>query len=131
MSATSPIGWSPCDPEVRSSTAADSSWVGVPRRVGGRGLLSRSIPTEEVAMSYVRNDAPEAESKSPSPRLILAIVLGVVALIFVFQNSTSREINFLLWDMSAPTWLWMLILLAVGVAIGSIFPWGRRRKKDD
>lgn len=79
-------------------------------------------------MSYVRDDQNGSQKSGISPRLIVAGVLGLVALLFVVQNSDRHRVDFLLWDMSAPAWLWMIILLAIGVVIGSIFPWFRRKK---
>jgi uncharacterized integral membrane protein len=79
-------------------------------------------------MNDVRDDQNPQQTSRISPRMIVVIVLAVLALIFVIQNSESHRIDMLFWNVSMPLWLWMIILLAVGVVIGSIFPWFRRRK---
>lgn len=62
-------------------------------------------------------------------RIIGALILAVLAIIFVFQNSASGRIHFLFWYFSMPAWIWLLIVLVVGVVIGSLFPWFRPKKK--
>jgi uncharacterized integral membrane protein len=69
----------------------------------------------------------EPEKRGLSPKAIVAIVLGVLALIFVVQNTDSHRINMLFWDARMPTWLWLLVILLVGVAIGWLL---RRPKKE-
>ena len=74
----------------------------------------------------------EGEARSGlSPKAIVAIVLGVAAVIFILQNSSSGKVSLLLWDMSAPRWLWTVILFGAGVIVGSLKPWlGLRDRKD-
>ncbi|XPP27837.1 MAG: hypothetical protein ACNYNX_06560 [Leucobacter sp.] len=64
-----------------------------------------------------------------SPKLIVVIVLAVLALIFVFSNLGTATLHFLGFSFAAPGWIWFLLLLVVGVVIGSIFPWFRPKKK--
>jgi uncharacterized integral membrane protein len=73
---------------------------------------------------------PEQQTGSKiSAKLIVGIVLAVLALIFIFQNTEKREVSFLFWDISAPTWLWMLIVFVVGVIVGLLVPRFRNRGK--
>lgn len=72
----------------------------------------------------------EPTGRSVSPRMIIIGVLAVLALVFIFQNTDSRQVNVLFWDVTMPTWLWTLILLIVGVIIGSLFPWFRRKRRE-
>ena len=65
-----------------------------------------------------------------SPKAIVGIVLAVLALIFVFQNSDKRRVHLYVWTLDAPMWLWLIILLGVGFIVGSLFPWFRRSPKD-
>jgi uncharacterized integral membrane protein len=69
----------------------------------------------------------EPEKRGLSPKAIVAIVLGVLALIFVIQNTDSHKVNVLFWDAKLPTWLWLLVLLLVGMAIG----WLVRRAREE
>lgn len=65
-----------------------------------------------------------------SPRLVAAVVLGVLALVFIFQNTGSGHVNFLFWDIALPAWVWLLVIFLIGVVVGSMFPWFRRKGRD-
>jgi uncharacterized integral membrane protein len=67
--------------------------------------------------------------EGPPRKLIIGGILAVLGLIFVFQNTSSGQVNFLFWDVSAPAWVWLVLLFVVGVVVGSLFPWGRRKPK--
>jgi uncharacterized integral membrane protein len=60
---------------------------------------------------------------------IVAIVLAILGIIFIVQNTASSSIHFLFWTFSTPMWIWLAIVLLVGVVIGSLFPWFRPKKK--
>ena len=68
------------------------------------------------------------KARSLSPKAITAIVVGLLALVFVLQNTDQKHVTFLLWDWSMPLWIWLLVIFAAGVLVGSIFPWLRRRR---
>ncbi len=79
-------------------------------------------------MTEVRSGQP-ATRRRVTAKLIVGLVLLALALIFIFQNTGSGEVHFLFWSFSAPTWIWLIIVLVVGVVIGSMFPWFRPKKK--
>ena len=60
-----------------------------------------------------------------SPRVIVAIVLIVIAIVFVAQNTHEATMSFLWFDFTAPVWLGFLIDVVLGVAIGFLL--GRAR----
>lgn len=62
-----------------------------------------------------------------TPRAIVAIVIGIAALIFVFSNTAEIELRFLWLELSAPGWVLLLALFASGLAVG--FFLGRNRYK--
>lgn len=70
----------------------------------------------------------QPKARSLSPKAITAIVVGLLALVFVLQNTDQKHVTFLLWDWSMPLWIWLLVIFAAGVLVGSIFPWLRRRR---
>ena len=76
-------------------------------------------------MNMRSEDTEVPDKRGLSPKAIVAIVLGVLALIFVIQNTDSHRVNMLFWDARLPTWLWLLVILLIGVAIG----WLLRRPK--
>lgn len=63
-----------------------------------------------------------------TPKTITAIVIAILAVVFVFLNTRSAKVQMFFWDINAPGWLWMLILFVGGVVVGSLFPWFRRRR---
>ena len=68
--------------------------------------------------------------EGPPRKLIIGGILAVLGLIFVFQNTTRGQVNFLFWDVTAPAWVWLVLLFVLGVVVGSLFPWGRRKQRD-
>jgi uncharacterized integral membrane protein len=78
-------------------------------------------------MAQERAHVPHpSRRRRPSGRVITGIVLGILGLIFVFQNTHSGRINVFFWHVTLPSWVWLLILFVVGVIVGSFFPWLRR-----
>jgi uncharacterized integral membrane protein len=77
------------------------------------------------------SNPPVTETREGPPRkLIIGGILAVLGIIFIFQNTSRGQVNFLFWDVSAPAWVWLVLLFIVGVVVGSLFPWGRRKKKE-
>ena len=63
-----------------------------------------------------------------SARLVLSIVLVAAALLFVFSNRDTAQVAFFGLYFTLPMWVWFIVLLTVGIVIGSLRPWGRARK---
>ncbi|MGL3150097.1 LapA family protein [Microbacterium sp. A82] len=64
-----------------------------------------------------------------STKAIIAILLGIAALSFVFSNVGPATLRFLFLQFTMPAWGWFLAVLLAGVVIGSLFPWFRPRRK--
>jgi uncharacterized integral membrane protein len=64
------------------------------------------------------------------PRLIVAAVALVVALIFIFQNSERVETTFLVFNVTTRLWVGLLVAALVGVILGLVLgaAWNRRRQ---
>ncbi|MGO1320015.1 MAG: hypothetical protein ACTII7_04330 [Galactobacter sp.] len=73
----------------------------------------------------------ETGRKVNVPKLVLAALLLAIALIFIFSNLDKASLHFLSVSLTMPGWIWFLILLVVGVIVGSLFPWLRPRKKKE
>jgi uncharacterized integral membrane protein len=67
-----------------------------------------------------------------SPRLIVAAVALVVALIFIFQNSERVETTFLVFNVTTRLWVGLVVAALVGVILGLVLgaAWSRRRRGD-
>ena len=65
-----------------------------------------------------------------SPRVIIGLTLVSLAGLFIIQNVAIVEIQFLFWSLRMPRSLLVLMLLAVGAAIGWILRgYVKRHKK--
>jgi uncharacterized integral membrane protein len=64
-----------------------------------------------------------------TPRVVIAIIIAVVAIILIAQNTHDTQLHLFFWHINRPMWLMLLILLAAGFIVGSIFPWFHRRQK--
>lgn len=60
-----------------------------------------------------------------SPKQITGIVIGILALIFVFSNTGQVTLSFLFLQITTPGWVMLLILLAAGFAAGFLVARGR------
>ena len=80
----------------------------------------------------VKNESksPPKQRWRPTGGQIIAAIIGVAALLLIFQNTRTGEFHFLWFDFKAPVWFWMLVVFAGGVATGMLFA-GRRAKHKD
>lgn len=51
-------------------------------------------------------------------RLVVAVVVAVLLLAFVFQNTESVGLHWLFFDFSAPLWVMLAITVVVSLGIG-------------
>lgn len=77
-----------------------------------------------------KDQASQEKSRSLSPKMVIALVIAVLALIFVLQNRGRGHVKLFFFELSAPAWLWFVGLFVAGLVVGSIFPWlGRGSRK--
>ena len=62
-------------------------------------------------------------------RLILSLVLVSAALTFIFSNLHSVPVVFFGITRSLPMWIWFVVLLLIGIAIGWMRPGSGRRDR--
>ena len=54
---------------------------------------------------------PPAEQRwRPTRKQIIAAIIVVAALLFIFQNNNSGHFHFLWFHLQAPVWLWLLVV---------------------
>jgi uncharacterized integral membrane protein len=51
-------------------------------------------------------------------RQIIAAIIVVAALLFIFQNTYTGDFHFLWFDFKAPVWFWMLVVFCGCIATG-------------
>jgi lipopolysaccharide assembly protein A len=78
------------------------------------------------------SDVPDTKPSGRRARRLgarhwLAIILIVLAAIFVVQNTVRHEIHLLWVTVEAATWLVLIVIFLVGVVTGVLL--GRRRRR--
>jgi uncharacterized integral membrane protein len=76
----------------------------------------------------------QTEERKISPFLIGLIVVAVLALIFIVQNSNDAPVTVLFWDFTMNIWVVIVIALVLGMALDRLLQmWMRRRqgRRDD
>lgn len=61
-------------------------------------------------------------------RLILFVILIAIFVVFIIQNSASVDIRFLVFDITMPRAVLLMLTLGIGMLIGIFIPY--RFKKD-
>ncbi len=63
-------------------------------------------------------------------KLILILVIGALLFLFVLQNVSPVEIQFLFWSMQLPRSLFIIILLLIGMVLGWLLHGYRHLRSD-
>jgi uncharacterized integral membrane protein len=83
-------------------------------------------------MSYEHIGSEPSASKpsrgTPSPKVIGGVVLAVLALVFVFQNTDKGKVHFLFFSVTTQAWIWLLGVFVAGVVVGLLIPRMRGRR---
>lgn len=78
-------------------------------------------------------DDPSMESDDRtgvSPTLVGFVVVGVLTLVFVLQNTDRTSVRFLLFDPVLRVWTAILVSIALGVVLDRLLlAWWRRRRR--
>jgi len=65
-------------------------------------------------------------------KFILGIIIGIVALIFIFQNMQTVDVTFLAWTITMSRALMLLIILLIGFILGwAVGGIGRRHRASE
>ena len=90
--------------------------------------------TDERGAEFRDGRLVEEGGRKISPRLIIAVVAAVIALIVVLQNTNRVNITFLFFDGTMHLWTFALLMILVGVGLGQlagVLIRRRRRRADD
>jgi uncharacterized integral membrane protein len=77
-----------------------------------------------------QSDAAPAEKSKVSPALIAWIVVAVLALVFILQNTRNSKVTFLFWDGTVSIWIVILIAIVLGVLLDRLGTWFMRRRRN-
>jgi uncharacterized integral membrane protein len=73
-------------------------------------------------------ELPKERSKI-SPELIVALVIGVLLLIFIVQNADDTEVTWIIRDSSTPLWVVIFVSAIAGYLIGQFIEAGFKRRR--
>ena len=74
------------------------------------------------------------KSRRISAKVVLWIVLAVLVLIFIIQNTKTVRVDLLFWNVQTGLWLMLLVVFLIGLALGWLLARlraGRRDSNDD
>lgn len=63
--------------------------------------------------------------------LVVAVVIAVVLVVFIFQNTDDAEVTWLVFDRKAPLWLVIVIAAVAGAVLSEVAGWVVRRRRGD
>jgi uncharacterized integral membrane protein len=79
---------------------------------------------------HERRSSDEPEGKSfLSPRIIGLVVVAVLILVFILQNTDKTTVHFLFFDFTAGKWFALVVAVALGVLLDRAFMWWWRRRR--
>ena len=78
----------------------------------------------------MNESSPPAKQRwRPTRKQIIAAIIVVGALLFIFQNNNSDHFHFLWFLFQAPVWLWLLVVFAGGIGTGLLIASRRAKQK--
>jgi uncharacterized integral membrane protein len=85
------------------------------------------------ALSYDPRMADETKDDGEGglhPAMVGAVVLALVAIDFIVQNTSRVRVHFLFLSKDAPVWLLLLVTSAVAIGAAEIAGWSLRRRRN-
>src|SRR5690242_11246289 len=73
----------------------------------------------------------ESQGRSISAKVVIWIVVAVIALVLILQNTNETKLHILFWDVTTGLWFLLAIVFVLGFLIGWFLPKLRRNKDDD
>jgi uncharacterized integral membrane protein len=72
-------------------------------------VVTRRLPAKSDKGNGMSSEPehPANEGWRPTTKQIIAAVIAVVALLFIFQNTGTGHFHFLWFDFQAPVWIWL------------------------
>jgi uncharacterized integral membrane protein len=77
---------------------------------------------------YRRNGEPR---RRVSPKLVIGLVVGVLFVILILQNTSDTKVDLLFWDVSAGLWILLIGAFLLGMFFGWLLPKLRRGDRAD
>lgn len=84
-----------------------------------------------MEMDDRQNNQASDGREGPSPALIGAIVVGIVGLIFVLQNTNKVKTEFLFFSFRTQVWLTIVIAIVIGALLDRLVQMWWKRRRDE
>jgi uncharacterized integral membrane protein len=73
--------------------------------------------------------APASERRGVSPSFVIGVVVAVLTVIFVLQNTRRTKVEFLAWDVRPPLWIVLLVTAVAAIVAGELLGTVVRRRR--
>lgn len=88
------------------------------------------IPDRTEGVGFPAGAAPQPKAHIAFPwRLVSALAVFGLIVIFALQNTDSARVNFLFWDFSIPLIVVITATMVLSVIFGDMIDWWWRRRK--
>jgi uncharacterized integral membrane protein len=95
--------------------------------VGERADL-RAATVERMTEEY---RSERDKSRRISAKAVVWIVVAVVVLIFILQNTNDVRVDLLFWNVTTGLWLMLLLVFLIGLGLGWLLTRLRAGRHDD
>ena len=98
---------------------------------GGSAVNEEPRPPETRPGSKDTKDTKDTKNKKLSipPGLAAAVLLVVALIFFVVQNGDDVAFEWLVFDMTCPLWVLILVSAVAGAVLNEVFGFVRRRRR--
>lgn len=76
-----------------------------------------------------RGDAPQGDKTRISAAMVIWIVVAVLAIVFIAQNTNDAHVKFLFFDGTLSLWVVIVLTLLAGTLLDRLVMWIMRRRK--
>jgi len=76
-----------------------------------------------------RGDAPQGDKTRISAAMVIWIVIAVLAIVFIAQNTNDARVKFLFFDGTLSLWVVIVLTLLAGALLDRLVMWIMRRRK--
>ncbi len=71
------------------------------------------------------------KSRRISAKAVVWIVLAVLVLVFILQNTKNVRVDLLFWNVSTGLWLMLLVVFVIGLGLGWLLARLRAGRRND
>jgi uncharacterized integral membrane protein len=75
--------------------------------------------------------AEREKSRRISAKVVLWIVLALLVLVFILQNTKKVRVDLLFWNVQTGLWLMLLVVFLIGLGLGWLLARLRAGRRDD